>query len=233
MKKLLFVMILAVILGFSTATKAELVERPGGLIFDTDLGITWLKDGNLAKTLGDDPDGLMHWDQAAAWADDLVYAGHSNWRLPDALNDEGYPPPYLHPFPAYGDVGSEMGHLYHEELWDGSTYYHTSSQDLPILTTGDPFINLPYYGHPQEKLYSYWTGTMGPYPASVPPSDLPFYWYFAFHVGSTGTTSGSGNNKLVMAVHDGDIGAIPIPGAVWLLGSGLIGIVGIRRKFKE
>ena len=25
---------------------------------------------------------------------------------------------------------------------------------------------------------------------------------------------------------------IPIPGAVWLLGSGLIGIVGIRKKFK-
>ena len=26
---------------------------------------------------------------------------------------------------------------------------------------------------------------------------------------------------------------IPIPGAVWLLGSGLIGIVGVRRKFKK
>ena len=27
--------------------------------------------------------------------------------------------------------------------------------------------------------------------------------------------------------------AVPIPGAIWLLGSGLIGIVGIRRKFKK
>ena len=27
--------------------------------------------------------------------------------------------------------------------------------------------------------------------------------------------------------------AVPIPGAVWLLGSGLIGIVGIKRKFKK
>jgi len=26
---------------------------------------------------------------------------------------------------------------------------------------------------------------------------------------------------------------VPIPGAVWLLGSGLIGMVGIRRKFKK
>jgi len=29
------------------------------------------------------------------------------------------------------------------------------------------------------------------------------------------------------------VGEVPIPGAVWLLGSGLIGIVGIRRKFKN
>jgi len=27
--------------------------------------------------------------------------------------------------------------------------------------------------------------------------------------------------------------AVPIPGAIWLLGSGLIGIVGVRRKFKK
>ena len=29
------------------------------------------------------------------------------------------------------------------------------------------------------------------------------------------------------------VSSIPIPGAVWLLGSGLIGIVGIRRKYKK
>jgi hypothetical protein len=28
-----------------------------------------------------------------------------------------------------------------------------------------------------------------------------------------------------------DIDAFPIPGAVWLLGSGLIALVGLRRKF--
>lgn len=29
-----------------------------------------------------------------------------------------------------------------------------------------------------------------------------------------------------------DIGPVPIPGTVWILGSGIIGLVGIRRKFK-
>jgi len=31
----------------------------------------------------------------------------------------------------------------------------------------------------------------------------------------------------------GETTAVPIPGAVWLLGSGLIGLVGIRRRFKR
>jgi hypothetical protein len=30
-----------------------------------------------------------------------------------------------------------------------------------------------------------------------------------------------------------EVNAVPIPGAVWLLGSGLIGILGIRRKMKQ
>jgi hypothetical protein len=32
---------------------------------------------------------------------------------------------------------------------------------------------------------------------------------------------------------DVDCGAVPIPGAVWLLASGLIGIVGFKRKFQK
>jgi len=32
---------------------------------------------------------------------------------------------------------------------------------------------------------------------------------------------------------DVNTGAVPIPGAVWLLGSGLVGIVGIRRKYNK
>ncbi len=30
-----------------------------------------------------------------------------------------------------------------------------------------------------------------------------------------------------------ELHTVPIPGAVWLLGSGLLGLVGIRRKLKK
>ena len=62
---------------------------------------------------------------------------------------------------------------------------------------------------------------------------------FTWTAGSTETvelsivdfqTTGSGND---FALDDIGFTAIPIPSAVWLLGSGLFGIVGIRRKFSS
>jgi hypothetical protein len=32
------------------------------------------------------------------------------------------------------------------------------------------------------------------------------------------------------AVHSGNAGAVPLPAAVWLFGSGLLGLIGVGRK---
>jgi len=61
-----------------------------------------------------------------------------------------------------------------------------------------------------------------------------------FNFGSVGGALGSWNAAVhVQNTPSGGSGSgwvggspVPIPGAVWLLGSGLIGLVGIRRKFK-
>ena len=37
-------------------------------------------------------------------------------------------------------------------------------------------------------------------------------------------------NNFAWAVHDGNIGAAPLPAALWLFGSGLLGLVGVARK---
>lgn len=44
-------------------------------------------------------------------------------------------------------------------------------------------------------------------------------------------TSDTGGTTITM--YQGLITAVPIPGAVWLLGSGLVGLVAIRRRFKK
>lgn len=87
-------------LGFSGAAGAGLIDRGGGLIYDNVLNITWLQDANYALTSGyvaanlesdggfDDvfSDGRMGWDAAVAWADQLVYGGYDDWRLPTIVD---------------------------------------------------------------------------------------------------------------------------------------------------
>ncbi len=57
------------------------------MIYDSTLNITWLSDMNSAKTCdysgaGVGANGLMTWAAATDWANNLVYGGVNDWRLP-------------------------------------------------------------------------------------------------------------------------------------------------------
>lgn len=86
---------------------AALIDRGGGLIYDTVLNLTWLQDSNYAATSGyqvpgrgvGDPmdDGRMDWGEAVTWAQGLSYFDSvrgvwwSDWRLPDVRPVGGGP----------------------------------------------------------------------------------------------------------------------------------------------
>ena len=66
----------------------------------------------------------------------------------------------------------------------------------------------------------YWSGSEFEGPTA--------HMIFFFTTGSQySVQSGDG---FAWAVADGDIGAVPVPAAVWLFGSGLIGLVGLARR---
>jgi hypothetical protein len=121
--------------GLSGAAQAALIDRGGGLIYDTDLDVTWLQDANYAKTSGYDADGMMTWSAATTWAANLTYydsirnVTYDDWRLP-TTTDTGTPGCNW----AYGgtDCGynvdpasSEMAHLYFVGL--GNLSYYTTT----------------------------------------------------------------------------------------------------------
>ena len=80
----------------SQSVQAALVDRGGGLIYDTDLGITWMQRANIAAGT---------WGAAMAFADAYVYEGYDDWRLPTS------------PATRQGFINEgEIGHLYYTTL---------------------------------------------------------------------------------------------------------------------
>jgi hypothetical protein len=71
----------------------------------------------------------------------------------------------------------------------------------------------------------YWSGTQ--------VFDADFAWHAPFVDGDTQTDEFNDCSKCYgWAVRAGDVSAVPVPAAVWLFGSGLIGLVGIARRKK-
>jgi hypothetical protein len=214
MKKLLLICMVAAVLGFSSFAHAELIDRGGGLIYDKDLDITWY----------DAPAVWRNWNDSITWAANLTKGGVTGWRLPNTV--EG---PYVWGYDGKTTAGmniitSEMGHLFYAELGNKGLYdvngqlqYDgTRPNDIMLLNKG-PFVNLNGGYH--------WSGTEHEYAPGKYQA-----WNFYFYYGMQ-ERDGKSAGGYALAVHPGDIGApVPIPGAIWLLGSGLFGLIGLKRK---
>ena len=140
-------LILFIIFASIANVEATLIDMGDGTIYDTDLQLSWLKDANYAKTSGFDADGFMTWIDAYTWANDLVFATFDNWRLPTTLQPDLSCSTQSFISYGYTCTGSEMGHLFYDEL--GGT------AGLNILTSGDPDLVLFTNVQPFE----YWSGT--------------------------------------------------------------------------
>jgi len=60
----------------------QFVDNGDGTVTDQATGLMWMKVDSGA--LGAARNGAMNWQEALAFAEDLEYAGHSDWRLPNA-----------------------------------------------------------------------------------------------------------------------------------------------------
>lgn len=196
--------------------------------YDTVLGITWLADANYAGA-------LMDWWAANTWAAGLnpYSSGITGWRLPttspvdgvsynhyfsdDGSTDFGYNISALGS--AYpGSTGSEMAHLFYNTL--GNLAHHDTSgnpQSGYGLSNTGLFVNV--------HSFVYWSAT-----EALPSTN--FVWNFIM-VGGFQDFGHKAGGFGAWAVHDGDVGAstvLPVPAAVWLFGSGLLGLGAAARK---
>ena len=207
-----------------------LIDRGGGLIYDSVLNITWLQDANYAATSGylHSPGGRLGWNSALIWADNLTYYDPirdivwDDWRLPHAfpVNASNYN--YNRSVDGSTDIGlnisaqdsafpgstaSEMAYMYYNNL--GNSAYAEWG-----LNTG-PFINL--------QRFFYWSNTEHLY------DDVACF--FGFWDGYQYYSRKDDNLLYMWAVRDGDVGApVPEPSTILLVGTSLFSMFAFGRE---
>ena len=232
---LLFCLVLA------AESQAALYDRGGGLIYDDVLDVTWLQDVSYVQNYYNSEFHAVNWSTANDWVTGLEYSDSvrgavwSDWRLPEIKPAysgwEGSAEPTSNPaeyhiYDPSVSGANELAYMYYVNLgFDAYTDPILDPSDVPLPTSDhyNPFENLFYLGS--------WTGNRVEDPEG--PNSV---WYFHFHFGQTLLDASGGlDTQTVWAVRDGDVGLpspVPVPPALWLMGSGiaLIGFVGNKRR---
>jgi hypothetical protein len=66
----------------ATPARADLIDLGGGMVYDSEQDLTWLKDMAYVQSSGADADGRVSYLQAVEWVESLVFGGYDDWRLP-------------------------------------------------------------------------------------------------------------------------------------------------------
>jgi hypothetical protein len=188
---------------FASPAFGDSLELKGQLVYDNDLQIYWMQNAHSS--------GIMTWQDANNWANNLTYGGYSDWHLPttpDGFYKNGN---FVWIYDKDNNetkinvTFSDLGHLF---------YSH--------LNTGEKLVNISKeFFNNQLLAQTYWLDKQ----SATSPVDA-----WAFNLASGTQSLRSTNNKCyAIAVRS----AVPEPASALLFVSGLTGTLWyLRRKRK-
>ena len=164
----------------NTTVRASLTDLGGGMIYDDALDITWLQNANQG--------GSQNRANARSWAENLVFGGYDDWRLPniDVNGDGGL-------FASVANPDNEFAWMFFHNLggnfWDNKTGTQTSVDGITFTGitaryyTADTGNDNKYYVYVMSDggqffqsagtaAYGTWAVRAGgapPVPANTPP----------------------------------------------------------------
>ena len=243
MKTLMTAAAMVALSGTVSTAQAALISVGGGMIYDSTRDITWLADMNYAFTSGYvasgvapgsafDPDtiwtdGRMGWNAANTWANNLVYGGFDDWRLPtlnsaDTTCSNNFNPGggFSTQYFGTGCTGGELSGLFVTDL--GNKPFESVLNQTG--DTAEQIANLALFSNVQS--YCYWSGTeYAPDPSGA--------WCFDAFIGYQ-NVGGKRGALYAVAVRPGDVRAaqaVPEPGTLALLLAAVgVGAVVRRRR---
>ncbi|MDT4328956.1 hypothetical protein ACQE3E_08990 [Methylomonas sp. MED-D] len=225
--------------GGTSAFVTAVINASGGKIYNTDNEYNTPSESNYYYLISGDfntSTGKMSWFGAKAYVNylnSIHYGGSQQWALPTLIETAA-------PACDFAFSGTNCGfnvnpsidplaQLYYGELSKKSRYYtsFTDPQSGYGIFGNDgnqvvggvvgPFTNVQ-----SQSYYAYWLGTeYAPDPYAA--------WDFDTSGGYQNVTF-KGIPHYAWAVSPGQVGVVPVPSAVWLMSSGLLGLLGLKRR---
>ena len=225
MKKTAIVLFLGLVLVFgvlgnadaSLVTATVTADNHYAIFFGTDTSLTYVGRNEIGP--GGDPVGTYNWSAAETFAAFTV--PNNEYIYVVAWSDNNVAQGWK------GQFVSDAGTIYSDSSWQ----YLLSSTDLgdssPAPSEADVIANIgnrAWLSGVNTTAYSGWTAVTG-------LNDPSAQWIWG-----SSMEPGSGYGEYQIFRHSGPDSStppVPVPPTVWLLGSGLLGLVGLRRKFRK
>jgi len=188
-----------------TSANAALVSRLGGQAFyDTELKITWLTNANAGAGSSFD-DGSNTVDGRMSWANANDWAASLN-------------------------IGGVSWRLADMDVNGDGVIVDCSTAGATACLDNEYGYHFYHNGIDSSNPAPFSAVQTVNYWSQNPSGSNAWLFDFTFHDGSQFATS-KNFKAAAWAVHDGDV--VPVPAAMWLFGSGLLGLTGIARRKKS